>query len=226
MTGTAHAAGTAHTADTADGGYRYWSFWTQKDHGADTWSYATEGPATHRPDDGDTLGFRFALSEDSKNAKKPRGTTKFAATCAGTPKKAGTKRIALRLDFGTRTDAPKTGSGKREAPPEPRTACARVNEDASAGEALASVAKPLRYSSDSLLCAIDGYPARGCGEQVADNGDGGKQQDSDSAAKDSGDNGDGGDGGTMSSGLGVTAGIAAVAVLGAAALWQARRRKQ
>lgn len=243
-------APTARAADKADGGgYRYWSFWLQKD-GGDGWSYATEGPATQRPEDGETLGFRFALSEDSRNAKKPRGAAEFAAACADTPEKPGSKRVALRLDFGTRSDAPENGADRSDgadgsdgadradgAPPKARTECASVEEKASAADALAAVAKPLRYSSDSLLCAIDGYPAKGCGEQVADSGDTGKAEGS-STAKGKGSNADSdgggggggngdsrGDGGTMSTGLGVGAGIAVVAVLGAAALWQARRRK-
>lgn len=226
-------APSAHAADKADGGYRYWSFWLQEGggdaaSGDGSWSYATEGPATQRPEDGDTLGFRFALSEDSRKAEKPRGGAGFDAACAGTSGKSGSKRVALRLDFGTGADAAK-GAGD---PPEARTECARVDENATAATALAAVSKSLRYSSDSLLCAIDGYPAKGCGEQVAD-GDGGTTgtPDSSATAKDKGvaaedDGGDGGEGGTLSTGLGVTAGVAAVAVLGAAALWQARRRRQ
>lgn len=213
----AHAAGETVRA-AAGTGYRYWSFWQQKENGS--WAYATEGPATQRPDDGDTLGFRFALSEDSQQAEKPRGTTTFDAACEKTAPKGGSKRVAVRIDFGTRADAPASES---KAPPAPRTRCARVAENASAAEALAQVATPLRYSSDSLLCAIDHYPARGCGEQAGKGG----AHDSTGAA-DSADSGDGsGDGSRgMSSGLGLTAGVAAVAVLGAAAFWQARRRKR
>nr|WP_245978885.1 SCO2322 family protein [Streptomyces diacarni] len=224
----------AHAADSvrpaAGTGYRYWSFW-QRD-GSDSWAYATEGPATQRPDDGDTLGFRFALSEDSQQAAKPRGTTTFAAACEKTEPEDGSKRVAVRIDFGTRTDAP---ASEPEAPPAPRTRCALVPEKASAAEVLAEVASPLRYGSGSLLCAIDHYPAKGCGEQAgsdesSQNGDNGEN----------GDDGQGGDRGTrsdegsgnhadgegMSSGLGVTAGVAAVAILGLAAFWQARRRRR
>ncbi|MEU8586763.1 SCO2322 family protein [Streptomyces sp. NPDC048664] len=146
--------GPAHAA-----GYRYWSFW---DRDGGHWTYATEGPSTARPDDGDVQGFRFAVSVDSKDATRPRGAADFAAICAGTPAHGGDKRVALVLDFGTAADAP---SGER--PPAPRTACARVPEDATTAEALASVAKPLRYDMNALLCAIAGYPEQGCGEQVS-----------------------------------------------------------
>ncbi|WP_374986883.1 SCO2322 family protein [Streptomyces fradiae] len=151
------AAGTAHAA-----GYRYWSFW---EGGADgksaTWAYATQGPATLRPADGAVNGYRFAVSTDSADADRPRHAPDFAAICAGTPAAPGTKRVALVVDFGVPADAP-----AGEAPPGPRTACARVAPDATAAEALAAVAAPLRYNSQALLCGISGYPRQGCGEQV------------------------------------------------------------
>ncbi|MFD5799681.1 SCO2322 family protein, partial [Streptomyces diastatochromogenes] len=129
-------AAQAHAA-----GYRYWSFW-ERDGGR--WTYATEGPSTARPDDGAVQGFRFAVSEDSADASRPRGTADFATICAGTPAKPGTKRVALVLDFGTSADAP---SG--ETPPARRTACARVSPDATTAEALAAPATPLRYDTNS-----------------------------------------------------------------------------
>ncbi|MDT3399805.1 SCO2322 family protein [Streptomyces sp. B1866] len=181
---------------------RYWSFW-QREAGADGWTYATQGPATARPGDGDSIGFRFAASEDSPGAARPRGAAGFAAVCGDAPgarPARGTKRVAVVLDFGTAADAPGGAT-----PPPARTACARVRADATAGEALAAVAKPLRYDSTGLLCAIAGYPESGCTGQ-ADGGGGG-----------------GGGGGGPSAGL--IGGIAAVAVLGAAAVWQARRRR-
>ncbi|MBK3627375.1 hypothetical protein JHN59_21495 [Streptomyces sp. MBT49] len=208
------AAGSARAA-----GYRYWSFW---DRSAGGWTYATQGPSTARPGDGDVQGFRFAVSADSQDASQPRGAASFAAICAGTPARDGSKRVALVLDFGTAADAP-----GGEVPPSPRTACARVSPDATTAEALAAVAKPLRYDANALLCAIAGYPRTGCGEQVsgqeagktsgqASGGDGPA-----SAAEPGPEAGDGADGGPS---VGLYAGAAAVAVLAAAAVRQARRR--
>ncbi|CAL9424187.1 hypothetical protein C1708_22940 [Streptomyces sp. DH-12] len=192
-------------------GYRYWSFW-ERDGSA--WTYATVGPSLSRPADGDVQGFRFSVSEDSGDAAKPRGTADFDAICARTPAKDGTKRVALVLDFGTPADAP---SGER--PPAGRTACAQVPKDATAAEALASVAEPLRYDSNALLCAIAGYPAKGCGEQVAGDGkepaSGTASGPEETSARD-----DGGSGPSV----GLIAGAAVVVVLGAAAVWQVRRR--
>ncbi|MGW0610062.1 SCO2322 family protein [Streptomyces sp. NPDC002788] len=182
-------------------GYRYWSFWERD---ADRWVYATQGPSTTRPSDGDVQGFRFAVSEDSGDAARPRGNADFKALCAKTPAQDGRKRVALVLDFGTKADAV-----EGESPPAARTACAQVPTEATTADALAAVAKPLRYDTNALLCAISGYPEKGCGEQVS------KRQTPTATEKDAADNGPS---------LGLWAGIAAVAVLGAAATWQVRRR--
>ncbi|MFD5374417.1 SCO2322 family protein [Streptomyces griseoincarnatus] len=193
-------------------GYRYWSFW-ERDGSA--WTYATVGPSLSRPADGAVQGFRFSVSEDSGDAAKPRGTADFDTICAKTPAEDGTKRVALVIDFGTPADAP---SGAK--PPAGRTACAQVAEDATTAEALASVAKPLRYDSNALLCAIAGYPAKGCGEQVAT---GGKESASTGAAETAEEASAQDDGGSGPS-VGLIAGGAVVVVLGAAAVWQVRRR--
>ncbi|MGW1845044.1 SCO2322 family protein [Streptomyces sp. NPDC001966] len=202
-------------------GYRYWSFWESS--GSD-WTYATQGPSLVRPDDGAVQGFRFSVSEDSQDSAKPRRAPDFAKICANTPAKDGTKRIALVIDPGTAADAP-----AGETPPAPRTACARVAPDASAAEALAAVAKPLRYSSDAMLCAITGYPGSGCGEQVSGNGDGGGAPAASASASPAGSaasaasGGSGGSGGGPSAG--VLVGVGAVLLLGIAAVAQSRRRR-
>lgn len=130
------------------------------------------------------------------------------------------------IDPGTAADAP-----DGEEPPALRTACAQVAPDASSAEALASVAKPLRYDSSAMICAISGYPRSGCGEQVS--GDGGKKDGSgepsapaasSAPAADDGDGVDDGDGGGGPS-AGLLVGIGAVLLLGVAAVFQARRRR-
>ncbi|MFI0910886.1 MULTISPECIES: SCO2322 family protein [Streptomyces] len=189
-------------------GYRYWSFWQAPAAGG-SWTYATQGPATLRPADGSVVGFRFAVSKDSADAARPRGAADFAAVCAGTPAEDGGKRVAVVLDFGTPADAP-----AGETPPAARSACAQVGADGSAADALAAVAKPLRYDSNALLCAIAGYPRTGCGEKA----DAGKKP----AEPKAGGNDKGDDGPSV----GLIGGIAAVAVLGAAAVWQTRRRRR
>ncbi|WP_234045383.1 SCO2322 family protein [Streptomyces adelaidensis] len=184
--------------------YRYWSFW-ERDGSA--WAYATQGPSTARPLDGDVQGFRFAVGRDSADAARPRGAADFATVCGDTAARNGHKRVALVIDFGTAVDAP-----AGETPPAARTACARVPDDATTADALASVAKPLRYDTNALLCAIADYPGKGCGEAV----------DADSETAASSPTSDDEDGPSV----GLFAGAAAVAVLGAAALWQTRRRRR
>ncbi|WEO97700.1 SCO2322 family protein [Streptomyces sp. FXJ1.172] len=192
-------------------GYRYWSFWERT---GGQWTYATTGPSGVQPDDGAVEGFRFAVSADSADASRPRGAADFGTICASTPARSGTKRVAFVLDFGTPADAP---SG--ETPPARRTACARVSGDATTAEALAAVARPLRYDTNALLCAIAGYPRTGCGEQVP----AGKR--ASAAGKDAKDakEGNGGSGGGPSLGLPIGAGV--VALLAGAAVWQSRRRR-
>ncbi|MEU4272764.1 SCO2322 family protein [Streptomyces sp. NPDC026092] len=204
-------AATAAPAEAA--GYRYWSYW--ESDGATTWSYATQGPATARPSDGDAIGFRFAVSEDANDAAKPTTGPDFAGICGSTGEKAGTKRVAVVIDFGTVQDAP-----QGETPPQPpvKTGCAQVRTDATSAEALAAVAKPLRYDSAALLCGIAGYPAKGCGEQVAEE----KKPSGNATATSASPQAGGGDGGGPS--VGILVGGAAVLVLGGAALWKARRR--
>ncbi|QRX91997.1 MULTISPECIES: SCO2322 family protein [Streptomyces] len=197
--------------------YRYWSFWdgrpaTAGGTGA-SWGYATEGPGTARPADGGVVGFRFTVSADSAKAAGPRTAPDFAALCGRTPAEPGSKRVGVVIDFGTAGDAP-----PGERPPAGRTACAQVPTDASAGEALAAVAKPLRYDASALLCGIAGYPRSGCAEQVDGGGATAAKPTPGATGAAGGD-----DGGGPSAGL--IGGIAAVVVLGAAGAWQARRRR-
>ncbi|MFJ9126938.1 SCO2322 family protein [Streptomyces sp. NPDC102340] len=200
-------------------GYRYWSFWEQggSQNTKNTWTYATAGPSQSKPDDGDVQGFRFAVSADSKDAKQPRGAADFDTICSGTSAKDGEKRIALVIDSGTAADAP---SG--ETPPKPRSACAQVAEGATSADALAAVAKPLRYDSSAMLCAISGYPKAGCGEQVSSSKDP-ESNDPDKASEKPAAKDSGSDGGPS---VGLIAGVAVVVVLGIAAGVQARRRRR
>ncbi|MFF8834913.1 SCO2322 family protein [Streptomyces sp. NPDC015130] len=213
---TAVAAAPAQAA-----GYRYWSFW--ESDGGKTWTYASQGPATARPADGESIGFRFALSQGTNDTSRPSAAPDFAKICAGVAKKDGGKRIAVVVDFGGPKDAP----AGEQPPAKPVTAgCAQVREDATGAEALAAVAKPLRYDAAAMLCGIAGYPARGCGEQVAEgeaDEPGKAQPTAPSAAASPAPTSASGDGSGGPS-FGVLAGGAAVLALGGAAIWKARRR--
>ncbi|MFD0562817.1 SCO2322 family protein [Kitasatospora saccharophila] len=193
------AAGSSAAAE-----YRYWSFWKG---GADGWSYQQVGPAGNVPADGAVDGWRFVLSQDGgQDTPRPSAAPDFAAICGGTAPADGRKRVAVVLDSGSAADAP-----KGEQPPAVRSACASVPSAANSAEVLAAVAAPLRYDSGAMLCAISGYPRAGCGEQAAAGAD--------SAAAGGGPGGDGGPS------VGLFAGVGAVLLLGAGAVWQARRRR-
>ncbi|MFF7457408.1 SCO2322 family protein [Kitasatospora sp. NPDC008115] len=204
-------AAPAHAA-----GYRYWSFWRWSDGG---WAYQQQGPAVHVPADGAVEGWRFAVSPDGgQDAARPAAAGDFAAVCAATPAVDGRKRVAVVLDFGGAADAP-----GGESPPAARTACAVVTPRASSAEVLATVAPPLRYDTNGLLCAIAGYPRGGCADQLGAAGAPATTSAPDAAALPS----DTASAARTSAGpvLGVGAGLALVAVLGAGAAWQVRRRR-
>ncbi|MGW6390117.1 SCO2322 family protein [Streptomyces sp. NPDC055103] len=217
---------TVAAAPAQAAGYRYWSFW--ESDGGTSWTYATQGPATARPADGDAIGFRFALSQGTSDTSRPSAAPDFAEVCAGVAKKDGSKRIAVVVDFGGPKDAP---SGEKPPAKPVEAGCAQVREDATGAEALAEVAKPLRYDGAAMLCGIAGYPARGCGEPVAE-GDEQSPEPTGSAASattapssataaPSSASGEESGGGPS---FGVLAGGAAVLALGGAAIWKARRR--
>ncbi|UCM87634.1 SCO2322 family protein [Streptomyces marincola] len=219
-------AGLAPGAAADDGRYRYWSFWTW-DAAGEQWSYATQGPGTLRPGDGDVLGFRFAESGGSADTSAPRAAGDFAGLCgtaadggadtaADGGADAGGERVALVIDFGTARDAPDGAP-----PPAARTECAPLPEGATAAEVLAEVAEPLRYDAGALLCAIAGYPARGCADEVGDEA-GGTAAESGDADATGGDTDGGGAGGSA---LAVLVGAGAVAALATAAVVRARRRE-
>ncbi|MFH8343582.1 SCO2322 family protein [Streptomyces sp. NPDC018045] len=209
--------------------YRYWSFWDGPTAGAPAagdggWSYATEGPATSRPRDGAVAGFRFTVGADSAAVGKPRHAADFDALCGKTPARDGTKRVGLVLDFGTKADAP-----AGEHPPPVRTECARLPEDGTVGDALAAVAGPLRYDASALLCAISGYPKAGCADKAGSGAGSGSASGAGSpepgASGDASASGQADDDASGGPSAGLIGGIALVVVLGAAAGWQARRRR-
>ncbi|WP_170843139.1 SCO2322 family protein [Streptomyces oceani] len=221
---------TLGAAPAQAGEYRYWAFWERD---GDSWSYARQGPAMVQPEDGSVLGFRFTVGADAGEAGKPRGDADFAEICADEPEESGSARVALVIDFGTAKDAASDGK-----PPEPRRVCARVDDGGTASDALAASTDSLRYSSAGLLCSIERYPRSGCGEQVSGEGTDGATGDGDSETAGSAEgfgsaDGDRGGSDTASSeqddglpaGVGLGLGVGAVLVLGAAAYWQARRRR-
>ncbi|WP_042400722.1 SCO2322 family protein [Streptacidiphilus carbonis] len=151
----------AAVTPAAASSYRYWSFWQGS---GSNWTYQQAGPNTYRPADGSVDGWRFGVSADSASAAKPEAAPDFAAICGGTPAVSGKKRVAVVIDYGTAAEAP---SGSTPPSTTPRSSCAVLATDATSAQLLAQVAPPLRYDSNGILCAVDGYPRTGCGEVVS-----------------------------------------------------------
>ena len=141
--------------------YRYWTYWSGTETG---WTFSSVGPASASPEDGDVEGWRFALSEGlggqgAKPGQEPAAI--FEQVCAGTPEIAGTKRIAVLIDFGTAADAP-----PEQTPPAVAGHCAQVPPGSTGSQVLQQVAD-IR-SEGGLVCAISGYPSGECAPAVAD----------------------------------------------------------
>jgi hypothetical protein len=138
--------------------YRYWGYFEVGPK--NTWSFATKGAAQTKPADGAVEGWRFAIV--GTTPRLPRTSPDFDAVCRSTPAKAGSKRVAVYIDYGLAEEAPKGGG----TPPPPAAACAVVPTTASGQDVLDSVADVRKDAKSGLLCGIDSYPATGCGDQV------------------------------------------------------------
>jgi hypothetical protein len=205
--------------------YRYWGYYTWTD-GA--WTFAQTGPDQSEPADGSVEGWRFAVTTEAGSPRVPRADGDFDAICAGTAAAEGRKRVAVVVDAGLPSDAPEGAT-----PPEPRGACASVPEAASGAEVLAAVATA--RVEGALVCAVDGYPETGCGEEVDIEPPAGpdpevtlalpasaEQEDEAAAGNGAADEAaaEDDDGGTPWPGIAVA--VIAVALLGGAAAWRLR----
>ena len=152
------APGAAHAED----GYRYWNY-SHLD--GDSFSFAETGPGDFTPEDGDVEGWRFGTSTVSQGIvpRADLGETDFEAVCGAEQAGADEKRVAVLLDYGTPADA--AGADASDIP-DPRAACAVVPADATGQQVLGAVAEV--RGDQGLICALDGYPVQGCGEEVAD----------------------------------------------------------
>jgi len=142
--------------------YRYWAFYLG--HGS-SWQYASRGPATEYPVDGDVEGWRFAIQADAASGLLPGLPPDFAALCASSPPKAGELRVGVVIDFGPATDAP----AKERPPAGVVPGCVYVHDGATDMDALAAAAT-IRIGTGSyvgLVCGIDGYPKTECAVAAA-----------------------------------------------------------
>lgn len=149
------ASAPAHAED----GYRYWNYSHLQ---GEEWVFADTGPGDFTPEDGAVEGWRFGTSTASQGIfpRADLAEISFDSVCEGTEVTDGEKRVAVLVDFGTEQDA--AGATVPEAAAE----CAVVPADANGAQVLESVVDVRQ--KDGLICALDGYPAQGCGEPVKD----------------------------------------------------------
>ncbi len=148
-------------AASAEEGYRYWNYHHLV---GGEWEFSQVGPSGYDAEDGDVEGYRYGASAMSdKDGVPPRADldeVDFEAVCGAEDASADQKRVAVVIDYGAAADA------DGAAPPAPRAECAVVAADANGQQVLDAVADV--RAQDGLTCALDGYPAQGCGEPVPD----------------------------------------------------------
>ncbi len=137
----------------AESAYRYWAYFTAE---SGAWAPAMTGPADVVPEDGSVQAMRFAVH--GSEARPPRTAPDFDSVCAGVEPSAEGPRVAVLVDPGTAEDAPDGGTG----PAVPTATCVVAAEGDTALDVLGAVAE-LR-DEGGLICALDGYPATGCGD--------------------------------------------------------------
>lgn len=137
--------------------YRYWTYWLGTDAG---WSFANVGPAFRSPADGTLEGWRFSVSGVEGN-RAPSFAADFDAVCGDTPTEDGRKRVAVVVDPGLAADAP-----EGEQPPGAWAMCV-IAEPRATGYDVLRAAATVR-AERGLICAIGGYPSRGCADVIAD----------------------------------------------------------
>jgi hypothetical protein len=135
--------------------YRFWGFY-QLENGA--WVFAQKGPDQTVPADGSVDGWRYAVGDES-SSRFPRAVLTFDQVCGSTAPQAGSKRVAVVVDFGRSAD-----SENGATPPEPKAVCAVVPEKGTSTDVL-KAAGDLRVEK-GLICSVAGYPATGCGGEV------------------------------------------------------------
>ena len=143
----------------AEDGFRYWNY---SHLNGDTFEFAQTGPGDFTPKDGDVEGWRFGTSTVSTGIE-PRADlaeVNFDSVCGDTEAPPGDKRVAVLVDYGVEADA----DGAEV--PDPQAECAVVPENANGQQTLESVVEV--RSEKTLVCALNGYPAQGCGDPVGD----------------------------------------------------------
>ncbi len=147
-------------SSAAEKGWRYWGYF-QAAPSASVWTSAMTGPTVQMAD-GSVEGWVFTFSGGLvTNAAQPRVKPSFAKICGKTAAIAGTKRVALVVDFGRRVLTPKGEKVQKTI-----TTCVSVPKEAIGFDVLGAVVK-VRTSAGGFVCGFNGYPAKECGTEIS-----------------------------------------------------------
>ena len=149
----------APASAAAEKGWRYWGYF-QAAPGSTSWNYALTGPAGSTPKDGSVEGWKFSFASNTVDTGNPALKPNFKATCAGTPAQSGMIRVAVVVDFGLRSIAPKGESVQ----PTIRK-CVSVKAGTNGMEIL-SKAVAVRTSPEGFVCGLASYPAKECSTEI------------------------------------------------------------
>ena len=145
-------------SDAATKGYRYWGYF-QAAPGTSTWKAAMTGPTVDIAD-GAVEGWSFVFSNDDIPSVPPTPKPSFAAICGSTKADKDTKRIALVIDFGNPTYAPKGEKVHKTI-----VQCVTTSKESQGIDVLGQVLK-VRANASGLICGFNGYPKKECGVEI------------------------------------------------------------
>lgn len=145
------------TAANAETAWRYWSYWTWE---TGTWQQAMTGAADIEAIDGSIQGWRYITAGIEVGEElAPRVKPVFDEICGGVEPSTNSARVAVVIDFGDPSDY-----SENITIPETVIECVVVESGSPSSLLLPEIAQ-LREDS-GLICAINGLPASGCGEEV------------------------------------------------------------
>jgi hypothetical protein len=148
----------APSASAAGKGWRYWGYY-QAAPGATTWTAAMTGPTVDVAD-GAVEGWSFVFSSDDVPSIAPALKPDFATICGKVKADKDTKRVALVIDYGSATYAPKGEKVQKSF-----TTCVRTAKTSQGIDVLGMAVK-IRAAKSGLICGINGYPKKECGVEI------------------------------------------------------------
>jgi hypothetical protein len=146
------------TQAASDTGYRYWGYYQAKP-GESNWTTAMTGPTVEIAD-GSVEGWAFTFAGEAINTGAPKAAPDFENICGSTAPVAGSKRIALVVEFGPDAIAP-----EGEIAPKAFDKCVVLPKQAT-GFDLLTEATEIRSNASGMVCSIAAFPKKECSEEA------------------------------------------------------------